>query len=426
MKIEILICLLLGSAICFLTAASALADDFQGATHQLPYDDEVINYHKAIPRGPVAELQAKIDRGDLTLKFDPKFGYLPAMMDALKVPKSSQMLVFSKTSLQRAFISPKNPRAIYFNDDVYLGFIPGAPVMEVSAVDPQLGGIFYQLEQTEKPRPQITRNPDCLQCHGAGKSLGVPGHLVRSIATDETGELDTRTEVSPVTHRTPLADRWAGWYVTGTHGAQTHRGNLIGADAFERQEKHPNYLGNVTNLNRFFKTEAYLTGRSDIVALMVLEHQSHMHNYITRLNFETRIMLASYGHIRYLNSQVNAFLRYLLFTEEAPLTEAIRGDSQYLKDFASPAIRDRRGHSLRDFDLQTRLFKYPCSFLIYSTAFDQLPQAMRDHLLQRLHDILTGKDVSADFVKLRPADRQAVLEILRETKSSLPDYWKKF
>ena len=408
-----------------MTCTSAVADDLQGATHQLPYDDEVINYHKAIPDGPVAELQSKIDRGEVTLKFDPKFGYLPALQDALKGPKSSQMLVFSKTSLQRALISPKNPRAIYFNDDVYLGFIPGAPVMEISAADPQLGGIFYQLEQSEKARPQIVRNADCLQCHGSGKSLGVPGHLVRSIATDETGELDTRTEVSPVTHRTPLAERWAGWYVTGTHGAQTHRGNLIGADAFERQEKQPNFLGNVTNLSRFFKTDAYVASQSDIVALMVLEHQAHMHNYLTRLNYETRLMLASYGHIRYLNSQVNAFLRYLLFTEETPLTHAIQGDPQYLKDFSSTAIRDRRGRSLRDFDLRTRLFKYPCSFLIYSAAFDQLPPVMREHLLQRLHDILTGKDRSADFAKLASEDRATVLEILRETKSNLPDYWKK-
>ena len=296
--------------------------------------------------------------------------------------------------------------------------------MEVSAVDPKLGGIFYALEQTEVSKPQLRRDAQCLSCHGGAKSLGVPGHFVRSIGTDETGELDTQNEISIITHRTPLIDRWAGWYVTGTHGNQTHRGNLIGPAAFERQLKEPNYLGNVTDLSRFFDVKMYPGTGSDIVALMVLEHQAHMHNYITRLNYETQIMLKMYGHIRYLRSQVDAFLRYLLFTEEAPLTGPISGNPEFVKDFLGHGPRDRQGRSLRDFDLQTRLFKYPCSFLICSPAFDNLPNPMREHLLKKLYDILSGADSSPDFAKLRAEDRTAILEILRETKPDLPAYWR--
>ena len=257
-----------------------------------------------------------------------------------------------------------------------------------------------------------------------GKSLGVPGHFVRSIGTDETGELDTQNEISTITHRTPLSDRWAGWYVTGTHGSQTHRGNLIGPAAFERQLKEPNFLGNLTDLSRFFDVKMYLGTSSDIVALMVLEHQAHMHNYITRLNFETQIMLKTYGHTRYLRNQVDAFLRYLLFTEEVPLTSPISGNPEFVKDFMRHGPRDRRGRSLRDFDMQTRMFKYPCSFLIYSAAFDNIPAEMREHVLKKLFNILTGIDQSPDFANLRAADRQAILEILRETKHDLPTCWK--
>jgi hypothetical protein len=400
------------------------ADDFQGATHKVPYEEEPIRYSERTANSPVEKLQARIDRGEVKLAYDAKFGYLPALLEAFGVPRSSQMLVFSKTSLQRQFITPENPRAIYFNDDVYLGFIPGAPVMEVSAVDPKLGGVFYTLAQEETARPRFVRANDCTSCHGAAKTMGVPGHFVRSVGTDATGELDAQSEVSYITHRTPLADRWAGWYVTGRHGDQTHRGNLIGAKDFARHEREPNFRGNLTELGQFFDQDKYFTRGSDLVALMVLEHQGHMHNYITRLHHETQIMLHTYGHIRYLRTQVAAFLRYLLFTEEAPLTAPLEGNPDYVRWFTEQGPRDPQGRSLRDLDLKTRLFKYPCSYLIYSEAFDQLPVEMRDHLLQRLHDILTGKDTSEDFANLRAADRRAVLEILVATKPNLPPYWR--
>ncbi len=405
-------------------AAALHAEDFQGSTHTLPYEEEVIRYSAQTPNDAVAQLQQRLEGGELKLKWDEKFGYLPGILEALKVPASSQSLVFSKTSLQRHDISPANPRALYFSDDVYVGYIPGAPVMEISAVDPKLGGVFYTLEQERVRKPKLVRGNDCLRCHGAGRSMGVPGHILRSIGTDETGELDTRSESDPINHCTPLADRWGGWYVTGTHGGQEHRGNLIGAKALERQLTEPNYLGNLTELSRFFDTSKYPRAGSDITALMVFEHQAHMHNYITRLNFETRQMVATYGHIRYLKSQVNAFLRYLLFTEEAPLTARLAGDPAFVRDFASVGPRDSKGRSLRDFDLQRRIFKYPCSFLIYSEAFDNLPEVMREHLLQRLHAILTGEDPDPQFASIKVEDREAILSILRETKPSLPNYWR--
>lgn len=405
-------------------ASHTRAEDFQGSTHSLPFDEAPILYSEGTPTDPIAHLQEGIATGEVKLEWDDEHGYLPGLLKALEVPESSQVLVFSKTSMQRKLISPENPRALYFNDDVYLGFIPGAPKLEIASVDSKLGSIFYTLEQEKVRKPKFVRDADCLRCHGSARSLGVPGPILRSIATDEKGELETGRETEQVNHCTPIAERWAGWYVTGKHGEQKHLGNLIGSGAYTRHESEPNFAGNVTDLSAYFKTAAHLRPTSDIAALMVLEHQSHMHNYITRLRFETEIMTGMYGHVRYLKNQINAFLRYLLFVEEVPLIAPIEGDPAFLADFAKPALRDHKGRSLRDLDLQTRMFKYPCSYLIYSPAFDELPAAIREMILERLWNVLTGKDADPQFARLSTEDRQAILEILRETKPNLPAYWK--
>lgn len=390
----------------------------------MPFDEEAIGYGKALATGAVARLQARMDKGEVRLARDEQSGYLQSVLEALKVPRSSQMLVFSKTSFQRGRISPRSPRALFFNDDVYIGFIPGSPLLELSVADPKLGAVFYTLNQDANTRPRFVRNDQCLECHASSKSMGVPGHLVRSFATDEEGVVDLSSGTSLVNHRTPLAERWGGWYVTGTSGGQAHRGNLFGKAAFAKREQEPNASGDLEDLRRFLDVSRYPGPHSDIVALMVLEHQTHLHNFITRLHYEATMALRTYGHLNYLKNISESFLKYLLFTEEAPLTAASRGSSGFAKDFAAPGLRDRQGRSLRDFDLQTRLFKHPCSYLIYSEAFDALPETMKAHLYQRLWDILSGKDTNPDFEKLTQKDRRAIFEILRDTKPSLPDYWK--
>jgi hypothetical protein len=254
--------------------------------------------------------------------------------------------------------------------------------------------------------------------------MGVPGHLLRSFATDEDGVVDLSSGTSQVNDRTPFEERWGGWYVTGTHGRQTHRGNLIGKAAFERQEKEPNFAGNCTNLSRYFSVEKYETPHSDIVALMVLEHQTHMHNYIARLNYEATLALKTYGHVNYLKSIVEGFVQYMLFVEEAPLTNAVKGTSNFQKEFEGLGLKDQKGRSLRDFDLKTRLFAYPCSFLIYSDSFDALPKPVKEKIYTRLFEILSGKDQSEAYEKLSPETRRAILEILRDTKKDLPANWK--
>lgn len=408
----------------FLAALSARADgDFQGATHLMPFDEDTIKYSRTAASGPVARLQARLERGEVKLQREEKDGYLRSLLAELRVPLASQMLVFSKTSFQRERISPETPRALYFNDEVYVGYVLGSPLLEVAAADPKLGGVFYTLEQTAAEKQRLVRSDQCLECHASAKTMGVPGHLVRSFEVDAGGVVNLATGTSLVSHRTPLAERWGGWYVTGTHGAQTHRGNLFGATALAKQEKTPNFQGNLTRLDQFFTVKNYPLPTSDIVALMVLEHQLHMHNFITRLNYESTLALSAYGHLNYLKNITDSFLNYLLFTEETPLTETVKGVSSFATEFAAAGPRDSRGRSLRQFDLKTRLFKYPCSYLIYTDAFDALPAPVKAQVYQRLFDILTGKDQSAAFEKIPAETRRAILEILRETKPGLPDYW---
>jgi len=416
-----------GLAVLALLPWALPAQDFQGATHLLPFEEENLQYGKTPASGAVARLQGRLDRGEKALDWDDRRGYLPSLLEALDISTNSQVLVFSKTSFQRDRISPHNPRALFFNDEVYVGFVPGSPVLEFSMADPKLGGVFYTLDNRREVPPRFVRTDACLECHASAKTMGVPGHLVRSFQTDERGVTDLLTGTEIITHRTPLADRWGGWFVTGQHGGQTHRGNLLGAAAFERQRTEPNFAGNQPDLAAFrdrFDAGAYLAPTSDIVALMVLEHQLHMHNFLTRLNYEATLQLKAYGHCNYLKSPVEAFLRYLLFTEETPLTAAIRGTPEFERDFAAGAIRDPQGRSLRDLDLNTRLFKHPCSYLIHSEAFAALPEALKTRIYSRLWDLLTGKDQSPDWSRLTPADRAAVLDILRATQKDLPDSWR--
>jgi hypothetical protein len=414
-------------ALCFLllvgSVITALAD-FQGSTHMMPFDEDPIAFSKTEATGPVSRLIKAIADGKTTLKFDAKYGYLPSVLQALGISYDSQVLVFSKTSFQRERIEPETPRALFYNDGAYIGYIPGSPMLEFSEVDPKLGAVFYTLDQTKSDRPKITRNDQCLECHASAKSMGVPGQLLRSFEVDSSGVVDLQTGASQVTDTTPFNERWGGWYVTGEHGAMTHRGNLFGAKAFKQAEKQPNYRGNITDLSQFIEVAKYPRNQSDIVSLMILEHETHMHNFITRLNYETVIALQQYGKIDHLKFKVDSFLQYALFTEAAPITNAVKGSPAFVKEFESRGPVDSTGRSLRQLDLNTRLFKHPCSFLIYSEQFDAMPPQIKDMIYKRLYEILNGADKSAKFKTLTAKDRKAILEILRETKKDLPDYWR--
>jgi hypothetical protein len=407
------------------------------AAAQFDIEREPVNYLKSPLSDPISRLQKRLNADDVRLTFDDKSGYLASVLKTLNVSETSQMLVFSKTSLQRNRIHPRTPRAIYFNDDVYVGWCQNGDVVEVTAVDPQLGGIFYSLDQEEVDHPKFARHTDtCTLCHVSSVTQGVPGHLIRSVFPDSVGNPILSTTTYRTTSQSPLKHRWGGWYVSGTHGQQRHMGNMIAKNSREPEAFDVDAGANVTDLSKLVNVEPYLTPHSDVVALMVFEHQAPAHNALTLANYQAKLALRdeeilrtmskepspprTEGIQRRLDHSAELVLKHFLFVEEASLTDRIQGTSGFAEQFAQRGPRDQHGRSLRDFDLQSRIFKYPCSYLIYSAAFDGLPAELKEIVYRKLHDVLTGIDQSSTYQHLSKEDRQAILEILRDTKAGLP------
>jgi hypothetical protein len=394
------------------------------AAADLPLDHEAINYAKAPLDDPVTRLQRDLAARKTTLKYDPAHGYLASLLQALDVPRESQMLVFSKTSFQASRINPVTPRAIYFNDRVSIGYVNGGDVLEVASWDPRQGQIFFTLDQDPAAPSFVRRDDACLQCHLNASTSGVPGLLIRSVYPEPSGMPYFQAGGFVTDHTSPLNERWGGWFVTGKHGGQSHMGN-----SFARDRANPTALDTTAAFNReslpsIVRAEATLTPFSDIVALMVAEHQFRAMNLITRLNFETRLAT----HQRDLMSQLlgspssesadsaarrirraaGELVDYLLFANEAPLAAPIRSSSRFPEAFEARGPKARDGRSLRRLDLQTRLFRYPLSYLVYSEAFHNLPPEAIDAVAARLAQ------------ELKDPARRPILEILRETQAALP------
>ena len=324
--------------------SSVLVTGSMNGSAQSDFDGPPINYPTAPVNDAVAQLQSAIETGSKSLEWDSKNGWLSSILYALDVPTSSQTLVFSKTSLQISRISPLRPRALYFNDDVYVGWVQNGDVVELSAVDPNQGAIFYTIAQNAG-EPVITRDRGhCNVCHASSRTQNVPGFLVRSTFPGRDGTPHYSLGTTTTDHTTPLEDRFGGWYVTGTHGSMRHNGNAIASEdtspPIDRDKG-----ANKTSLDSFIDVDVYESSGSDIVALMVLEHQSQMHNAITKANYEARraahqdvVMnklldrdenYISESHDRRIASVGENLLRYLLFVDELTLTDAIIGDATF-------------------------------------------------------------------------------------------------
>lgn len=400
------------------------------------YKDSLSVAHPAIryTSGPVTDvvsrLAEQIARGAVMLeRRTDALGYLPALLDRLEVRTDSQMLVFSKTSFQADRISPDHPRAIYFNDTVAIGYVPGSVGLEIAAIDPVRGPIFYAMAPDKAGKPAFTRSEACLRCHHGPNTAGVPGIYIGSVIPGPTGA-PLRDESAIITdHRSAFKDRWGGWYVTAKTGEQPDRANAVASNPSEPETLVRESRQNLPNLLGRFNPSGYLAQTSDIVALMTFEHQTQMTNLITRVGWQARMLehtgAANPMAERALAIDTEELVHYMLFGDEAPLKEPIEGVSSFTTTFPRPGPRDVNGRSLRDYDLQTRLFRYPLSYLIYSDAFDALPDAVRERVYRRLYDVLTGAEQGAPYAHLSSGDRRAILEIVTETKPTLPAYWKR-
>ncbi len=346
---------------------------------------------------PIARLARRIEEGKVQVRFDAEQGYLPWLFETLDILPESRMLVFSKTSVQRIHIGPNTPRSVYFNDSVTLGTIKGGPI-EIAAQDPEGGMMFYLVDQNPsryrewaaKPKPAspFAVRPDCMNCHLSPAS-GLPQMRIRSVVTAWNGALaDEKLLAHDTDGRTPFDQLWGGWYVTGASEA-AHMGNTVLDQAGRRTHIDP-------------------PGESDIAALMVFAHQTRMMNLIAQVGIESRRTGRVSGHVAELADD-------LLFVDEAKLPGPVKGSSGFTEKFEARGPRDSRGRSLRDLDLNTRLLRYPCSYMIYSDAFNALPGAVKSAIYGRMEEVLSTRGA---------ADRQAIIEILRDTKPDLPDSFR--
>ncbi len=411
-------------------AIAFLALSISPSLGQFSFESAPILYGRSQATDKVAAVAQQLASGELNWKRDSKHDYLADLLKALDIPVSSQVLVFSKTSLQLHRISPQAPRAIYFNDDVYVAWVQDGYMIEIGAMDDSLGGVFYTMP-LNGGEPRLNRDRGgCIACHASSRTQRVPGFFIRSVIPREDGRpRDTGTVTD---HRSPFHERWGGWYVTGTHGAMRHLGNEVSLDPDDPEKLDIERGSNLTSVADRFDTGRYLTPHSDLVALLVLEHQMQMHNYITLANYETRRAIDSHHEQKLkdgkpvdeltdatkarITAAGDKLVDYMLFCGEAELQSKVVGTSTYAEEFMQQGPRDSKGRSLRQLDLTTRLFRYPCSYLIYSSSFNALPTPVATYVQDRLLKILRGDESDAKYSHLTMRDRLEILEILEETK----------
>ena len=423
---------LLAMGLCAFVAAvvSAPVDAQRAGAFRGSTEDPAIKYATAPLNNAVADVNRKLQAGTIQLSFDGRSGFLRSALDALQLPVDSQLLVFSRASLQGKQIDEQNPRAVFFNDRVALGWVRGGDIIEVAAHDESAGVVFYTLDQrADAPNPpQFKRAFICLGCHMAGDTLGVPGLLMFSTTRPDPAQGFSLPRF--VDQTDALGRRFGGWFVTGSTGSTTHMGNDVPAlDGRGSRE--------ISSVEGLFDADGYRTLSSDVVAHLVFTHQIGMTNLLTRAGWQARAadptlhppFTAAPGEedriALMMTGVASEVVDHLLFVDEAKLTSKVRGLSGFAERFSTSGPRDRKGRSLYDLDLNQRLLKFPCSYLIYSPAFDALPPRAKDPIYRRMWEVLSGQERSERYqMALSRADRESIVEILRDTKKDLPGYFQ--
>ena len=379
----------------------------------LRYDREfpALGYSQRAPNDAVTKLTQSVADGSVSLELSPERGYLDSLLNALDIDSASQTLVFSKTSLQVEGVTAATPRAIYFNDDVYVAWVPGKEAIEIASLDAELGPVFYTLSQGDQPEFE-RRFGLCLSCHDSYSMTGdgVPRFITGSGYIGKNGEIVAHEGWILTSDRTALRSRWGGWYVSGQHGDQVHLGNIAVDSVYDLEDLEALRNGNHADLNALLDVSPYLTNKSDVVALLILEHQVTVQNAIVRLNWDFR---------QEREYDIEPLVRALLMDGTPMLTDEIAGTAGFESSFTARAIKDSQGRSLRDLNLESRMFEYPLSYVIYSAAFATLPAQVQRSVLQRLEAELIGRASNFEALPGDDVSRGAAWEILLETR---PDF----
>lgn len=388
------------------------------------WDLPPLRYSDQTTTDALSQLAKDWQSGAAKLTGRTPFERVQEVLRALKVPTSSQVLVYSKTSKQNGLIHPGNPRALYFSRDCYAGYVPGG-VMEIIINDAKLGQVFYLIELGNESRtPKVERDTsDCLSCHGTGRTENVPGVMIRSVFPDEDGHPLLSFGSGVITHETPIPERWGGYYVTGQI-ALPHLGNRTYADGRKAEAETSDW----ESLDDHIDVKKYPVNTSDIVALMVLEHQCQAHNLLTAasMNYQRAHFLSksidpdgdpdqgSAGRVAEQAAQ--RIVEWFLFQTEAEMgDDGVEGSEAFQKEFAASVPRSKNGDSLADFQLNTRLFKNRCSYMIYSDAFNNLPATVKSRVLTRLKTILDAPTCDDEFSSMKLSERRRIATILHDT-----------
>jgi hypothetical protein len=406
------------------------------------FEQSPISYSAAIPQDAISALKLKLTSGQLRLEGDEK-QVVRGLLAALGVPEASQMLVFSKTSFQKDRIDPAHPRAIYFSDQVYVGWCPGG-LVEIAAIDPILGPIFYSVDPHAGRDPlRFQRDADCLRCHGGTFIRDIPALLVRSVFTDSAGQLMLSLGSELVDSTTPLEKRWGGWFVTARRAGPRHRGNLVLTSEQEPGSKELAAHASLATLDKLVDTRPYLKPSSDVTALLVFEHQVCVQNALTKANQQCLRMIdyqkrlqkelkepvtdePTYESVRHVFASASQeVLDALLSKDEAALPQGgIQGVGGFANAFNPTGTTSSSQPSLRQLDLEQRLFRYRCSYLIQSTTFERLQPTLRRRVLQRLWHVLTDPVAEPRYAYLESAERDMIRQILTATLPHLPPIWR--
>lgn len=431
----------LGKWLCVVWIFLACIGGERGGVVAVDFELEPINYWEGQARDRFAQL---LEIGEEWTGGTPQ-EVLGKILAHLEIPTESQILVYSKTSAQNARITPETPRAIYFSDECYVGWVQGGAI-EVMVFDAIRGAMFYLVELDVR-RGRVVGEPSrpqsCLNCHGRTPSGSIPGGLVRSVFAGWDGMPYFQQGSFAVDDSTVLENRWGGWYVTGDPGGHHHMGNAIARENESGIVLAPIVAGiqSFQDLSAVLNPNAYLGGgHSDIVALMIFEHQVKLHNVLNfanltvrQLSYRTEEMYRSLGEEvpsepagtlkRVIDSQSSLIVRHLLFTDEFPLKgDGVDGNHQFQSAFLKDRIATGDGRSLKDLRLYGRLFKHRCSYLIYSQVFDNLPAVLKNEVWRKLKDGLTGR--GSDLTRhLSSSERKRILQILSETHPALPANW---
>ena len=396
-----------------------------GAISDAPSYDDLAHpahlYYQRPLHDRFTRIKADLESGRVPLDQGSEKSFLISLLKVLGVSPHSQMLVFSTTSLQLSLISPSNPRALYFNDEIYLGYVPGGR-LEIVSLDPVLGGIYYLMDFPSPSRPmKIERSERCMNCHAAEETGYVPGLVIKSVIPAPGGGSLTSYRVGKTGHDIPLSQRFGGWHITGQPSFTQHWGNLTGRSISGRLETYPLTAGSR------FDWARYAASTSDLLPQLLHEHQAGFANRVLEAGYRARLALHlnpngfSPAQEVELEEQSERVVRYLLFADEAPLPDSgIQDSPDFRADFQKAARRATSdGLSLRDLDLKTRLLRYRCSYMIYSPIFQELASPLRLKIYRALRRALSLSAPQAAYSYLLDDERRSILRILEAT---LPEF----